>query len=190
MLKNWFLILLVVGISVTFAGIKASKEPVVYRSTVTVLKVREKYQIADFGQAMGLSTHTGSSYDTIIALLGCRRMNRDIRQRFNPDGKPGIWWSIASYPISCGFAVDVKGPDPDLTEKIANFAIQNLDRINVELEISSEKPMVKVLDEALRGSPLPRDFLKNILAAGMFSFLACSCYIFLVDYLKTFKAGQ
>lgn len=191
--RRWFLILLIIGASITFSAVNARQKPLVYRSTVTVLNIAERSQIAMLGKSLGLSglpEYKGGTYETIMALLQSRRMSADVQKRFNPEGRPGFWWQMSVRSIPAGFAVDVKGPDPDLTAQIANFMIENLDKINEELQVSADKPMVKMLDPALKGGPGGRNVSQAMLTAGAFAFLACSCFFLVVDYFKTLKGYQ
>jgi len=113
-------------------------------------------------------------------------MAKDIQEQFKSEGRP-FWWKIDTYPITAGLGVEVKGPNPALTEKIANFCIDNLDKINTELGITLNKPMVKVLDRATYGLAEGRDTLRKTFVAGIFSFLVFTLYIFFLDYLKRLK---
>ena len=45
--------------------------------------------------------------------------------------------------------VEAKGGEPKLISDIANFCVKNLDVMNAELNITSQRPMVKVLDPAI-----------------------------------------
>jgi hypothetical protein len=81
----------------------------------------------------------------------------------------------------------MKGNDPSYTEKVANFAIQNLDKINEELNITPDKPMVKVLDKAAYGIRQSRHIARNAMVSALLVFLLFSAYIFSADYLRKIK---
>ena len=81
----------------------------------------------------------------------------------------------------------MRGNDPQLTKEIANFTVQNLDKINTELNITPAKPMVKILDSALNGSPVPNKGKRKIILAGLVSFLLMNLYIFFLDYINKIK---
>ncbi|MBU3912375.1 MAG: hypothetical protein KKD90_07320, partial [Candidatus Omnitrophica bacterium] len=87
-----------------------------------------------------------------------------------------------------GMAIDVKGNDPELTKEIANFVVRNLDKINTELDITPTKPMVKVLDPAIYGSPGSRQIPRKMLIAALLTFLLISLHAFFSDYLKKLKS--
>ncbi len=191
--KWWKAILSVMLISMFLTGLISWFMPTTYVSTVTILSTGGGSSAGSggsLGRFLGLSGLTGgtSSNDIIISILQSRRMSSDIRDRFGLDKKPGFKYKIETREISAGMAIDIKGSDPLLTEKIANFAVRDLDKINTELDITSVKPMVKVLDPAIRGTRSSRQIPRKILIAGLLSFLLLSLYAFFSDYLKKLKS--
>ena len=176
-------------ISMFLTGLISYLLPTSYVSTVTILSTgggNSTGSGGSLGRFLGLSGLAGgtSSTDIIISILQSRRMSKDIGDMFGLDKRPGFKYKIETRKISAGMAIDVKGSDPLLTEKIANFAVRDLDKINTELDITSVKPMVKVLDPAIRGTQTPRQIPRKMLIAGLLSFLLLSLYAFFSDYLK------
>lgn len=184
--KWWKRIVLVVVISMSLTIYLSSLTPVTYVSTVILLSSGGgETSIGPLGRILGISGLSGgSSTDAIIPLLNSRRMADDIRARFNLDKRPKFRYRINTRDITGGMAIDVKGSDPILTQKIANFAVGNLDKINQELDITPQKPMVKVLDPAIRGVQVSRQILRKMLISGILAFLFMSLYAFFSDYLK------
>jgi uncharacterized protein involved in exopolysaccharide biosynthesis len=96
---------------------------------------------------------------------------------------------VANKNKSSFITLSFDDPNPELAAKVVNFAIKNLDVINEELEISAEKPMVKVVDAA--ESPLypykpnrKMIVIISIISSGIFSvFLA-----FLLEFVKNLKS--
>lgn len=138
------------------------------------------------GKYIGLpSLSIGASSDEIIfSMLKSRRMSRDINEHFNLSSKRRFWWRLDTYVVTGGFAVEVKGSDPELTRDITNFAVENLDKINSELQVTTQKPMVKVLDSALRGVPVGRNVSKKVTSNCFFIFLSYNLFIFFREYLS------
>jgi len=66
--------------------------------------------------------------------------------------------------------------------------MQNLDKLNNELSISSNRPMVKILDAAVRGTPESRQVPRKLFVSAMAAFLISSFYIFFSDYLRKLKS--
>jgi len=184
--KNWLLIVLIMGLAMLASGFMASRQPVVYRSVVSVLFSEQQNQLSGLGGLFGIQTQS-SSRDIIFSILQSNRMREDINSHFNPEDDREIWWTLSPYSVTGGFAVEITGPEPELTKEIADFAIQNLDKINLELQITASKPMVKVLDPAVIGASMPKNVVKRILIAGIFSLFSMSLIMFSVDYIVGLK---
>lgn len=182
-------IITVVCASVILSFVYIALKPDVYVSSVSLLLPGEASSgggvgLSSLGRFLDLSGYSGSSNkDVIIAVLNSGRMSKDIREQFKSYDKP-LWWRIETYPVTAGLSVEIRGPSPALTEKIANFCIENLDKINNDLNITPSKPMVRVLDAATYGSPIDKKVFAKTAAAGMFSFLAFCSYLFIWDFIK------
>jgi uncharacterized protein involved in exopolysaccharide biosynthesis len=188
LLKKWRKpLLIVVVVSMVLTIVFSLTKPPTYVSTVTLLLAGENPGLGAVGSLFGISDIVSSDKDVIIAILKSNRMANDIREEFKLSKKPNFWWGINTYVVTGGLNVEVKGPDPALTEKIANFCIQELDKINTELNITLKKPMVKVLDPAGYGALKQKGGLREIVIAGMVSFLFFSGCIFFADYFKKLK---
>ena len=165
-------------------------QPASYISTVTLLSTGgDQSTTGSLGKFLGISGLTGnSSTDVIAPLLNSRRMAKDISNKFNLDKKPRFRYKIETHKVIGAFVINVRGDEPVLIQKIANFAVDNLDKINMDLDITPNKPMVKVLDPAVRGTRESRQTPRKILVAGLLAFLLISLYAFFSDYLRKLKA--
>jgi len=185
--KWWKRIALVVVVSMSITMFFSRFQSTTYVSTVTLLSTGGGGASAgSLGTLLGLSG--SSSTDVIVPLLNSRRMARDISDHFALDKKPGFRYSISTGKMEGAFAINVNGTDPVLTMEIANFVVENLDKINMELDVTPNKPMAKVLDPAIRGTRMPGQNARKILVAGLLSFLLISLYAFFSDYLRKLKA--
>ena len=166
--------------------------PKTYRSTLVALSPKQTNPAAALGSYFGLPNLTigNSSDDVIFSMLKSRRMSNDINEYLSSKHKPKFWWSLDTYIVTGGFAIEVKGLDSELTEKIANFAVENVDKINLELQISPNKPMIKVLDPAVRGTPVKKETFKKIMASGLFVFLISTLFIFFKEYFSHMKVSR
>ena len=163
-------------------------QPTTYRSTLIALSPRAKGNVGGrLESLLGLASLSNSSDEVIFSMLKSRRMRDDINRHFNPDGKRKLNWSIDTYTVTGGFAVEVKGSDPLLTRDIANWAVENIDEINRELDLSTKKSMVKILDRAVKGKAVEKNALKKILASGLFVFLICALFVFFREYISHLK---
>ncbi|MFC1667050.1 hypothetical protein ACFL0P_04205 [Candidatus Omnitrophota bacterium] len=188
--KKWLkAIVLLISIAMFFTMCFSLTRPASYISTLTILSTPATGSTSALERFFGISTASGQSsfHEVIISILASRRMTKDIREKFSLDKNPKLRYGIGTRPITGGLAIDVKGSDPAFTQKIANFAIQNLDKINTELDITPRKPMVTVLDSASHGVRQSKKILRKMLMSGIFVFLLMSAYIFLSDYFKKTK---
>ena len=159
-----------------------------YVSSVTILHAGASPSASStIARLLSMPTDLTSSKDIIVSILKSKRMARDIQEYFKVSEMPNFWWKISTRDMEGGFAIDVIGPDPALTEKIANFCVENLDKINTELDITPSKPMVKVLDAATLGSPESKQIPQKMFAAGIIAFLLHSLYVFFADHIRKLK---
>lgn len=186
--KWWKKIIAVAGISMFLTMLFSMAVPATYVSTVTLLSGGGESSVGSIGQFLGISSAQSSSNNVIIAILKSRRMAKDINEKFNSPERSGFSYSISTSEATAGLAITVTGSAPDLTQKIADFAVVNLDKINSELDITLNKPMVKVLDPAVRGVRQSRQTPRKMVVAGLLSFLLISLYVFFSDYLNKLKS--
>jgi capsular polysaccharide biosynthesis protein len=187
--REWKNIARLIILMMILAIIISFLQPVTYRSTLIVLSPKETNPASALGTYLGLPSLAigGSSNDIIFSMLKSRRMSQDINEYLSPKYKRKFWWSLDTYTVTGGFAVEIRGSDPEMTKEIANFSVQNLDKINSELQVTTQKPMVKVLDPALRGVPVGRNISKKVIASGLLVFLAYSLFIFFREYFSYIK---
>ena len=169
-----------------------SLQPTTYRSTLIALSSKENVQGGNLGSYLGLPNLTiGTSSDEIVfSMLKSRRMRKDISEHFQLSKRPKFWWNLDTYVVTGGFAVEVTGPDPEMTKEIANFAVENLDKINLELQVTSQKPMVKVLDTAVKGAPVGKNVSKKAIASGLFIFITYALFLFFKEYFSQLKESK
>ena len=139
-----------------------------------------------------------SPYYLALGLLESRRMAEDIAKKFNfveryklksiGDAviKVNSQLSILSVKRSKAlFCVKVITEDPKLSADMANFAVHNLDALNVEFALSAEKPFVKIIDPAV---PLYNacsgNILRKIGTAVLFSFFLGVVFAILSEYFE------
>lgn len=190
--KKWWKLIAMLMLTAGFlAMIVSFLTPISYVSKITLISTDAESQNASaIGKILGMPSFAigGSSNDVIISLLNSNRMANDIKKFLEFNKQTKFKYTISTIPVTAGIAIYLKGNNPEYTEKVANFAVQNMDKINAELNITPAKPMVKVLDPAIYGERQSRQTARKMLVAGMWVFLAMSLYIFLSDYFKKLKA--
>ena len=95
-----------------------------------------------------------------------------------------------TYVVTGGFAIEVTGSNPELTRDIANFAAKNVDEINKDIKVRTELGMVKVLDPAVKGSPIRKDIAKKPIASALLVFLIYTLFIFFKEYFSQLKRSK
>jgi len=189
--KWWKTIMTLMIIAMFFTAIFSMLIPITYVSTVSIISADTSATTASsIGKFLGISNVASSSNDIIISILNSNRMAKDIAQFLEFNKKQNFRYSVIIHTVTAGLAIDVKGNDPELTGKVANFAIQNLDKINSELNITPNKPMAKVLDPATYGIRESRQIIRKVFIAGLLIFLLVSLYAFFTDYLKKLKGSS
>lgn len=191
--KKWGkLIVILMAISMFLTVIVSLLMPVSYISKVALISTDTSSQNASsIGKILGMPSFAlgNSSNDIIISILNSNRMASDIKKFLEFNKQTKFKYTISTIPVTAGIAIYLKGNDPEYTEKVANFAVQNMDKINAELNITPAKPMVKVLDPAMYGERQSRQTPRKMLVSGMWVFLVMSLYIFLSDYFKKLKVS-
>jgi len=186
--KWWKNIAFVMFISMLLTMCFSFFQPVIYVSAVRLITSGGGESSGYLGKFLSGLSEGSLHRDTIVSILESRHMAKDINKQFSLGKKPKFRYSIHIRRVTGGNTVEIRGTDPALTEKIANFAIQNLDKINAELDITPNKPMVKVLDLATYGVRQSRQVPKKMFLTCLFSFLLVSLYAFFSDYLRRLKS--
>lgn len=176
--------------------------PKTYTSAVSFLFPSEEPSISGLGgigDIFGRST-SNPSKRIIIALVKSRRMSEDITERFFPDmfkaggRKKAQAIRMVSHMVNiyeAGEAVrgiiEVKSSNPQLSADISNFCAANLDAINEKVRITSDRPMVKVIDPAIPPIyPDSRNIKRNVLSAILLAAFGGSFLGFFREYFKRF----
>jgi len=182
--------------------------PVIYQSTASVLppEIENKgagalSQISQglVGRMLPNLSAGGSTTNTVIAMLKSRRMANDIIEKFNlkklweqkfvsdtiRDVQGGTSVEISQEGV---ISITVESTDKQLAADIANFYVSNLNRMNEELELSSAKPVVRILDVAKPAEKKSKPTIrKNVMLSGIAALFLGIFIAFLLEYLDKLK---
>jgi len=178
-----FLIIIAMLVTLMFQ----SMQPTIYRSTLIALSSKESSDTARWG---GINLTIGSSSDNaVLSILKSRTMKEDVNKNFNLKNRPKFWWTLDTYSVTGGFAIEVTGSDAEMTERIANYAADHVNEINkVKNLIPTTTPrMINVLDAATKGTPIRQDVSKKTIASGLFVFLFYTLFVFFREYFSHLK---
>jgi len=203
--KYKFIILILIIASSLVTANKAINSPRVYVANAVVLLPSsggEGSAISGAAQMLGLQNlaMTSSSEKIIRAIINSRRMAEhivekfDIQNRYKTSSREAAIQSakgmvFVDFTVQ-GTTLDIiaRASDPNLAADVANFCVTELDAINQELRISSQVPMVKMLDPAVPPAmPEPRDLKRKVLISAIFSAIIGIFLAFLFEYLGKFK---
>lgn len=192
---------LLAAITALVTLIVSISQPRVYVANVTFLLPGSRMAGSNLANLFGFQEMaTGEINSSLIHLtVESRRMAEGVARQFNLKER----YNLASfeqavamaknmvrpYNIITGMAIEAKTSDPKLSADIANFCVDYLNVLNAELNLTTTKPMVKVLDIALPPSkPASRHTLHKILASSIFVFVGGTLVAFFHDYLRRLRA--
>jgi len=175
-----------------------------YDATVTILPPSGGQLSIPFGSVLknflpGGMSLGGTGTKEVLALLESRRMAEDVISKFNLmsyfktrklDKAIKRLSHITSIKVDDQTGVimiKVRTKDPQMSADIANFYVENLERLNDLLKISVTKPFVKVLDPA-RPPDLkawPKNAINTIITF-IFLIIVLSGYFIYKEYTNPF----
>ena len=130
----------------------------------------------------------------MIAILKSRSMSEDVIAKFNlkkeeQDLEDAVKELNTRMKITVAkekvVTLSVTTRDPKLSADIANFYIANLEAMNIELQLTQAKPMVRVLDKAIPPKKKSGPSNRNNVAIGFISSLGfCIVFVLLRENLK------
>ena len=141
----------------------------------------------------------GAATQVVIAMLKSRKMAGDVVEKLKlkslysvKSPSPVIKNLRNSTDISVSkegvILIKVSSINPELSAKIANFYVENLDCMNDELKITSVKPIATLLDRAIPAESYSSPNLKlNLIISGMFSIFIGVLLSFFINYLQSLK---
>jgi len=183
--KNKILILVIIGI---VAGIiKANFIPTEYSSQATGL-LSPKASDLSYMTLNRMLPDLRLEYlpaQAVISMIASSRMRDGIDKRFNLKNNSKFKLiNITSYSLAdVIIVVGVRGTDPELTKSIADFCITNIDNINNDIKISSEKPVLRLMDPASTGKPITNNLVKGMIAGGFFACIFSIIAAFFLEYV-------
>lgn len=213
--KYWKLIISITLIATVIAVLYAMlATPIFKAETKFFIPKQDKSSLSGYMSAinsLGFGGLVGgdSSTEVVLNFINSRRMAKDVVIKFNlvqfynqnnsVDDNPDKLMFSAINNLKGSMSVNndktglitlgIESTDPQLAADIANFIVINLDIMNEELRISSQKPMVTVLDPAEKPLLKAKPKKKMIVIIGFMTGAIFSVFLaFLIDYArKAFK---
>lgn len=206
-LNRWKAKILVAAfLAATVSFLTSFWSPRMYVATATIFASRDSSVIGTAAsRLLGMPNFIagGASMEIIPPMIRSRRMIEDIVEHFQlgkfSPGAPKsallnrVRGMIRIYDTEkrALYAVEVRHEDPKLAADIANFAVENLDRLNEELKVTSEKPIVRLLDSAIPPSdPESRRIIQKMFVSSLVVGFIVVLYAFLTDYLHRLRRNS
>lgn len=194
--KNWILApAFVIAFVVLVMGLLSPRP---YMAEVTILLSGGNFSLNNppLGAMLGFpSLSLGNpNVEIVLSMIHSKRMAEDVVDRFKLVEKYGpskarlikkVRDMIDAEEMKAGVIIQVTTTDPQLSSDIANFCVLNLNVINEQLGITTEKPIAKVLDLATPPTePSSRKIISRVVMAFFVWVAGCTFIVFLREYLQ------
>ena len=191
--KYRWMIIAIVLISMFFAGVSSIMKPKMYEAQATFFPLNTQSNIAAGGIVIKPSLDIK---DLIISILNSRKMADRIIEQLN---LKDTWnQSISAYArksldSATKISLDKNGiiklsvhtTSPELSAKIANSYVDNLDYFNRELDIGANTKIVQVIDRAtISEGRMSRGAKKAVLLSGVVSFMFAIFLVFFLEFIQ------
>lgn len=151
--------------------------------------------------AKGTGGGGGISGETIYHLIQSRRMAEGIVEHFRNDQRFEIsngltvrnaQEMVGVFEVSSGglMGIEITSSDPVFSKEAANFCVGYLNIINEQMNLTPEKPMVKMLDPAEVPIGNARHTPQKTVGAALLAGLSASLFFILIDFLKQLRWNE
>lgn len=194
--RKKFFIITIVLLSCLITGIMSLNQKRVYKAKITFFPITRTLP-ATFEQEL---LQRQGNINFLISVLQSNKIldlvisQADLEKKWNTEN---LWQaeellkkSTKIKPISNTniLELSVITSEPKLSADIANLYIENLRKINLELELTIDPEVVRVLEPGREPIiPEPRGTVKKLLAAGLGSFVFGVFFSFLIEYFQRNK---
>lgn len=192
---RWFVLAIVI-IGMLYGGIVETRRPVMFEASVTFFPLDSNFDM----KLEGLVVKTKANLkDLVISLLNSRKMSDRIIEQLDLKKIWGTSTVVAAQGALAGVTeitveqnglirLFVRTTSPELSAKIANAYIDNLDYFNQQLNIGAQRNIVQVIDRAtVPDEGTPRRTMKKSLMTGIIAFVFAVFLAVIVDFAQ--KSG-
>ena len=193
--RRWKMIVIVVLAAMLLAGIFSLLKPKMYEASATFFPMNVREYYSSSSEAVGMKRRLNIE-NLIVSLLESRKMADRIIEQLNlknlwetkliSDTQNALKGATKTSMQKNGIIkVSVQTISPKLSAKIANAYVDNLDYFNRELELGAQRQIVQVIDRAsVPEKRMSRGTKKNILLAGVVSFMFAVFLTFFLDFVQ------
>lgn len=200
-----FLVLLAVLSTMFFTGLSAVRQPRVYEATTTFfpMDVRNYLSMVDIEKSQGLGRSRTMDIDNLVVpILESRKMADKIIEQLDLTKAWGTNSITAARrtlkgasKISMGkngiIKLSVQDTSPELSAKIANAYVDNLEYFNTEFNVGAERDLVQVIDRAvIPDETLPRKVSRKVMMKGFGALIVSIFLSFFINFARSANLAQ
>jgi len=193
--RRWKIIAVIVFVSMFFTGISGLRQSKSYKASATFfpLEVGEYSSL----QSEGFSSKRQIGIkDLIVSIFESRTMAARIVEQLNLKNIWKIKSTSSAQKVLGGITkinlkkngiieLSVITDSPELSAKIANAYVDNLDYFNQKFSLGAQKQIVQVIDRAVvPDKRMSRNTKKKVQRAGMFSFVFAVVLTFFLEFIR------
>lgn len=194
--KRRRLVLTIVIAGMLFTGISSLRTPAMYEASATFFPLDVSYDIK--AEGIAIKPKLGIT-DLIVSILDSRKMADRVIEELDLKKLWGIKNERSARDImkeAVRINVEknglirlyVKTTNAQLSAKIANAYVENLNYFNTQLDLGAQRNIVQVIDTAaVPDERMPRGTIKKTLMNGMGSFAFA---VFLISIMEFFKKSK
>jgi len=189
--KYRWMIIVIVCISTLLTGAFSFMKPKMYEANATFFPMDVKYSVESQGSMM---QPTIGIKDFIILIFESRKMTDRVIDQLNLD-EPAKKKLMLKNSLTSSVKIQIRkngliklsaqSKSPELSAKIANAYVDNLDYFNRQLDIVAQRNIVQVIDRAtVPEVRMSRGTVRKTFLAGMASFMFAIFLAFFIEFVK------
>ena len=191
--KHRKMVIAIILMSMLFAGVLSLSKPKTYEAQATFFPMNTDYNIQSQGVVMKPRL---DMEDLIISILESRKMADRIieqldlkkawNQKLTTDARRKLdKASKVSLDKNGIIKLSVQTGSAELSSKIANAYVDNLDYFNKELDLGANRQVVQVIDRAtVPEERMPRGTATKVFLAAIASFMFGIILAFILEYIQ------
>ena len=189
--KYRWMIIAITLISMLLTGAFSFMKPKMYEANATFFPMDVKYSVESQGSMM---QPTIGIKDFVILIFESRKMTDRVIDQLNLD-EPAKKKLMLKNSLTSSVKIQIRknglikllaqSKSPELSAKIANAYVDNLDYFNRQLDIGAQRNIVQVIDRAVAPKgQMPRDTISKAVKSGSIFFVIAIFIAFLIEFIK------
>lgn len=189
---RWFVLAAVIA-GTLYTASSETRKPDMYEASATFFPLDSNFDMKLEGLVVKARANMK---DLIMSLLESKKMfNRiaeqlDLKKVWNKNSMAaaeGILKKATEIKIEANGLIRliIRTPSPELSARIANAYVDNLDYFNGQLDLGAQRNIVQVIDRAaVPDARMPRNITKKVVIAAAVYFAFAVALIFIIDFIQ------